>query len=643
MMGLLPALLLLFAAGCAESKQSPCSEGFVRDDAGRCIELEADTTDADGMAESDSADPIDTGSPPDEEDPELAPLPGLTFDRAALSPPFQHRNAVWAGVSLLDFDDDGWLDIFMPNGLGGTDALYRNLGNGTFEDVAAAAGVDSMAENGASVAGDIDNDGDTDLVVVTVCSTGTYNEEGLRINDGDKLLYHNNGDGTFRQVALNVPEVEREEDSLLRVCTTSLTLVDWNQDGFLDLSMANHIDPDVLPPWVFGKTDPLAKNAILLNDGTGNFGAVKEERADDFNFYVSFVTAFFDLDQDGKPDMLQGQGGGNIEVVIQGEDAAVGDWDLGWSSSGRGLWMGLAVADYDGDGDLDVYGTNQGLSVYMAGYDNTKTEVDTVLPDPHVWHAMMLNDGESLRPADWPVEADHLLAGDLFDALSGGKEEWIGPTGLARYPWAWGAVALDANADGWMDVAFAGNNSSPPMTIIWDEEHGAGPGGLLLNTAGEGFQDVTWEWDVPNVDEQGRYQDGRGIATGDLNNDGYADLVIANRSYNSSQSDPLAQEVGTPQVLLSHPREGNWIQIDPVGTTSNRDGIGSLVRITNDERTHLYILGAGGETNSSSERLLTVGVGTADVVDIEVSFPSGIKSTRMGVSTNQRIIVEEGS
>ena len=179
------------------------------------------------------------------------------------------------------------------------------------------------------------------------------------------------------------------------------------------------------------------------------------------------------------------------------------------------------------------------------------------------------------------------------------------------------------------------------MTIIWDEESGAGPGGLLINNQGTGFVDRTWEAGIANVDAEGRYVDGRGVATGDLNNDGYADLVIANRSYNPSHTDPLAQVPGTPRIWLSQERSGNWLQIDLEGRFSNRDGIGAIVEIESDDQEWIHWFGTGGSTNSSSERLLTVGLGTTSVVDITVTFPTGIQVIENDVQANQKITIVE--
>jgi hypothetical protein len=322
--------------------------------------------------------------------------------------------------------------------------------------------------------------------------------------------------------------------------------------------------------------------------------------------------------------------------------------------------MGMALADYDGDLDIDIYGTNQGLSPLMWGYDNlAEAWPGTVTTTPdfsspgtgststlgvNPFQSLLRNDGTGsfFIALDWPLAAPQLLAGDLFEGLEGRYLDWVDPADLRRLGWGWGVVPLDVDADGWVDVAFTGNSCDAPMTIIWDEESGAGPGGLLINDGGTGFIDATWESGIANTDEAGLYQDGRGLVTGDLNNDGYPDLVVVNRTYNPSHTSALAQRPGHPRVWLSRPRQGHWLQIDLVGETANRDGIGAMVTITDGDSTWLHGLTLGGQTNSSSERLLTVGVGDAAVVDVSVVFPGGGTAAAHDVATNQRITITEG-
>ncbi len=580
------------------------------------------------------------------------------FTEAVLDPPFEHGNAIWSGVALLDFDGDDLLDIYFPNGTSHPDALYRNLGDGTFEDVASAAGLDSLERHGAAAAGDIDNDGDEDLVVSVECTSGTLYEDGRAIGDGGTVIYENLGDGTFGR---RVPTMHGNSHTR-GYCPVSVELADVNGDGFLDLLGSNGLDPDQAFPWIYVKSVSEAQDHVWLNDGQGDFDTevdMVEPGSTDptYNAYVTFSTVALDLNADGRMDRINGQGGAPLQPYLQ-DEAGLFQWDYDSTYVGDGLWMGLAVADYDGDGDLDMYATNQGLSPLMAGYDNIPEAQTREIENPPVdpleaglinpFHALILNeDGVLQQRTDWPLEAEGLLAGDLFDGYPDPESgeprypTWMEPEGLQRYPWAWGAVALDVDADGYSDVAFTGNNCSPPMDIVWEEERGAGPGGLLLNLEGEGFRDVTWEVGVENVDGQGRYMDGRGIAVGDLNGDGYADLVYANRTYNPTQSDPIAQEPGRPRVFLSGARENRFLVVELVGSTSNAQGLGSTVWLTLPSGRRAHALGMGGGTNSSSERALILGAGQAEDVDLEVLFPSGVTVLLEDVETNQRIVVEE--
>jgi hypothetical protein len=608
-----------------------------------------------GCSDGKSVDSADTGEAKD--------APDGWFDEAELDPPFEHGNAIWAGVAIFDFDGDGLQDLFFTNGANHPDALYRNEGDGRFVDVAPAAGVASRARHGAVAAGDLDNDGDMDLVVATECSTGTLsNDEGRAIGDGDITIYENLGDGTFleRQAAVAAAVLE-----YLDRCPVSVHLADLDGDGFLDLSISNGLDPDQPFPWIFLKRVPEAEDMVWLNDGQGDFTreVAAEWREGDqiLNLkVVSFTTVFLDVTGDGRVDRIVGHGGAPLEVYAQ---QTSGEFHFSDETSEvpDGLWMGVAIADFDRDSDLDFYVTNQGLSPLISGYDNIPEVASQELfiegettPDPHLnglitpFHAMVsLENSRLVLNPEWTVEADHLLAGDLFDGYPDSATgvlqypEWLDPSGFDRFAWAWGAVALDVDADGWSDVAFTGNNCAAPMDIIWDEEHGAGPGALLLNTGEGAFTDVTWEAGIPNLDKRGRYQDGRGIATGDLNNDGYADLVVANRTYNPSQSDPLAQEPGVPHVWLSRPRDGNWLRIEIQGTSSNSQGLGSVVIVDDGSQRVAHGLGLGGATNSSSERAILLGLGSAEQVDLEVRFPSGTVVEVAGVEANQSIVVVE--
>jgi hypothetical protein len=203
-------------------------------------------------------------------------------------------------------------------------------------------------------------------------------------------------------------------------------------------------------------------------------------------------------------------------------------------------------------------------------------------------------------------------------------------------------VALDVDGDGWMDVAYNGNACAAPMSIIGDEQNGAGPGGLLINQKGTGFVDRIWEAGIPNLGEDGAYQDGRSIAVGDLNNDGHPDLVFANRGHNPSETNPLEQRVGTPQIWLSQPRTNHWLQIELQGTQSNREGIGSKVVVTTENGIQTQWMRTGGKLGSSDQSMLHFGLADAEQVHVEVFFPSGVIVEKNGLTFNDRyLIIEE--
>jgi hypothetical protein len=581
----------------------------------------------------------------------------VSFRKANLMPAFFHGNSSWAGAALLDVDQDGWLDIYMTNGASQPNALYRNRGDGTFEDVAEEFGVALMPPTSSVSAGDIDNDGDPDLVVGIECTLGSLSTSGTSVGDGRLVVLINNGSGQFIQ-----HEIEAEGDVLERgFCPVSVDLVDLDGDGNLDVVSNNGIDPDHLYPWKFGLTSAEAVDHILLGDGEGGFAESMElvgptQRADpgpESPFLcplgcstTTFTSVYFDVNRDGRMDRISGEGGRPLLVFLQDEEGRL-VYEESLAVSGFGQWMGMAVADFDGDDDLDIYSTNQGMSPLMVGYDNLPPAHSSIWLNP--FHSVFewTSAGAFEERSNWPLEVEHLLATDLYepevDPFTGEllHDQWFPLGNLERYGWGWSAVAVDLDLDGWMDVAFTGNNCAAPMPIIWDETHGAGPGGLLLNQTGSGFRDVIVEWEVPNTDEEGRYQDGRSLVSGDLNNDGAPDLVFVNKTYNPSQSNPLAQEAGSPSVWLSKPREGGFLRVELEGSVSNRDGIGSEVVVDLGTHTQRQILGVSGATNGSSERALLFGLGSESSVNVSVTFPSGVVVERTGVTANSTLRMVE--
>ena len=302
-----------------------------------------------------------------------------------------------------------------------------------------------------------------------------------------------------------------------------------------------------------------------------------------------------------------------------------------------------------------IYGLPNKLPHLVTSIPDAAVPLETgsVLQWLNPFHSLLDRKMEAegtLTAQNWPLVTAEIQAGDLFTELNGRYRFWENPAGLQRIGWGWGVVPLDVDGDGWMDVAFNGNSCAAPMSIIHSTDLGAGPGGLLLNLKGLGFEDITWSSGVANVDDLGRFVDGRGIATGDLNNDGFPDLVFANRSYNPSDTNPLLQEVGIPRVWLSTERENHHLQIKAVGSESNRDGIGSVVVVTANVNGQEYSwkqwIRSGGGLASSSEAMANFGIPSSfitvsDQVRVEVTFPSGQKVVKGNIDLNQRLSIFE--
>jgi hypothetical protein len=517
----------------------------------------------------------------------------------------EHKNkylleTTGCGVAFYDYDNDGWLDIFLVNGsrLEGfpaghepTSHLFKNNRDGSFTDVTAKAGLAHAGWGQGVCVGDYDNDGFEDLFV-------TYY--------GRNVLYHNNGDGTFTDVS--------EKAGVAGTRTrwgTGCAFVDYDRDGHLDLFVANYIDLDLKtapvpesgpclyksvmvacgPPGLNG-----GKNILYHNNGDGTFSDVSEASGitkANGTFGLGVLTA--DLDNDGWPDIYVANDSTPSALYRnkrngQFEDIGI---DAGCALSADGkpqAGMGIAAADYDLDGNLDMVKTN------FAG--------DT----PSLYH--------NLGGANFE---DTTFTGGL-----GAHTQFLG----------WGCGFFDFDNDGWPDILICNGHVYPEVEQLQTDAGYAQRKLLYRNQRNGHFEDVSMNGgsgiSTPSA--------ARGCAFGDFDNDGDIDVVVNTIN-------------GRPQLLRCDSRlSNNWIKVRTIGTKSNRSGIGARIKCVThpapDRKPHEQIdeVRSGGSYISQNDLRVHFGLGQAEKVDLlEIRWPSGQIDTLKDITPNQLIFVKEGA
>ena len=516
----------------------------------------------------------------------------------------EHKNkylleTTGCGVAFYDYDNDGWLDIFLVNGarLEGfpagqepTNRLYKNNRDGTFTDVTAQAGLVHSGWGQAVCVGDYDNDGFDDLFI-------TY--------FGKNVLYHNNGNGTFTDVTAKAGVATDGKR-----WNTGCAFLDYDRDGRLDLFVANYIDMDLAtapvpesgpclykgvmvacgPPGMNG-----GKNILFHNNGNGTFSDVSEASGitnANGTYGLGVLTA--DLDNDGWPDIYVADDS-TASALYQNlkngkfQDIAI---DAGCALSADGkpqAGMGISAGDYDLDGNLDLVKTN------FAG--------DT----PSLYHN---------------------LGGATF-------EDATFPAGLGRHTQflGWGVGFFDFDNDGWPDILICNGHVYPEVEQLRTEAGYAQRKLLYHNMHNSHFADVSEEAG-PAISEPSA---SRGCAFGDFDNDGDIDFVI-----NCVNDVPRLVRCDS---TLKH----NWIKVRTIGAKSNRSGIGARLRcvaqIPGETKPHSQIdeVRSGGGYLSQSDLRVHFGIGKAEKVDlIEIKWPSGAVDTLKDIKPNQVIYVKEG-
>ena len=477
---------------------------------------------------------------------------------------------IGTGAAWFDYDNDGDQDLYMTMRTG-SNKLFRN-DNGSFTDVASSAGVADASGDGSGVAvADYNNDGCRDIYLA---------------NSFDDRLYENNCDGTFTDVMAGSGLESSEERR-----GTSASWGDYDQDGFLDLYVAHHMPVD-------GSVNngDAEQDYVYHNDGDGTFTDVSDLLLGTERMGRSFIAGWFDYDNDGDPDILTirdcpfGQNSGPMRLYRNdGGTNGASDWtftqvaetaNADWCQNG----MGLATGDYDRDGDLDVFFTDNGNST--TEYPGSPNRKGTVL---------LKNTGSAF--VDATDEAN-----------------------VSSSNFSWGANFFDYDLDGWQDLYMVGGALN--ATDVQVE-------GQLWNNNGNGI-DFTNVSSTSGVNDDAR---SRTSVYSDYDEDGDPDLFLVNY-------------LGQARLFQNNNSNGNnWVIVDLEGTTSNRDGIGARLELsTPDGVTQHFETRSGSSLGGGDDLGAYFGIGSnGSISSLQITWPSGTVQTVSSLGINQRhLIVEEG-
>jgi len=498
------------------------------------------------------------------------------------------------GVILIDYDRDGWPDIYFTNAptlemarkhQPARGALYHNNRDGTFTDVTAKSGLADAGFAMGGAVGDYDNDGWPDLYITAL--------------GGNHLYHNNNGDGTFTDVTAKAGVADGR-------WSTGAAFGDYDGDGLVDLMVTNYVDFHLDNPPGFGDSPTCkykgmdvqcgprglkgAGDSLFHNNGDGTFSDVSKAAAvEDRAGYYGLGVVWADFNNSGRPDiyiaddstpkyLYRNDGKGKFTDISYESGSAVSEDGLEQGS------MGIAIGDYLHTGRPSLYVTN-----FADEYN-----------------VLYRNDG------NW----------DFHDV------SYQSGTALPSLPWVkWGTAFLDVDNDGWLDLIAVNGHVYPQVDTLPANAGYHEPSNLFLNQTDGTFCDASAQAGPALL--QPRVS--RGLAIGDLFNDGQMDAVIEDLD-------------GTPMILRNRGIPGHhWVSFELAGTKSNRVAIGAKLKIIAAGVTQTEEIHSGGSYLSQNDLRVHFGLGETTKIDsLEIRWPSGATDIVKNVAADQFYSVLEG-
>ena len=493
------------------------------------------------------------------------------------------------GCCFIDYDNDGWIDIFLLNGShlegapeGATNRLYKNNRDGTFTDVTQRAGLTKSGFASGVCIGDYNNDGYDDLFI-------TYY--------GQNVLYRNNGDGTFTDVTKQAGLLQPKPR-----WGSGCTFIDYNRDGFLDLFVGYYLDFDVdhapaagsnpncawkgIPVMCGPRGFPSVPPSFYRNNGDGTFTDVSAQTGISRSRGSYMMTAVAaDFDNDGWPDiyvacdstpslLFKNNRDGTFKEV--GLETGVALNEDGMEQAG----MGLGIGDYNLDGNLDILKTHFADDTSVLYRNTGKTLFD-----------------DATTQAGLAVETRFI---------------------------SWGAGIIDLDNDGFPDLFIVTGGVYPEIEAQLPRYPMKGPRLIFRNLGGGKFEELLDAGEAVNSAHVSR-----GCAFGDFDNDGDLDILIVN--------------LNEPPSLLRNDLSGSnhWLKLKLVGTHSNRSAIGARVTARYGGKQQVQEVLSQASFYSANDLRLHFGLGAAVTADLEICWPNGNRQILEGVKAGQILTVTE--